>query len=71
MKKLIPDIIMSDLTVTCKKQALHAMVMKVTERYGGKADSLIYSLLEREKIGSTGIWLWWWLFHMPEMYGIE
>ena len=55
MIKIIPDIMISDLTVSCKKQALYAMAEKVAEKFGCRADNLIHSLLEREEIGSTGI----------------
>jgi PTS system nitrogen regulatory IIA component len=55
MIKVIPDVIMSDLSVTCKKQALYAMADHVADKYNFGRDDLIYSLLEREKIGSTGV----------------
>lgn len=49
------DLIIPALEATSKKQALRAIAEEVAGNIGGHADDLLSALLDRERIGSTGI----------------
>lgn len=49
------DLIIADLDVRSKKQALQKIAQEATQIVGIGADQLTAALLERERIGSTGI----------------
>ena len=49
------DDVIHELSVTSKKQALQALADKACKLYGICSEDLIKCLIERERIGSTGI----------------
>jgi PTS system nitrogen regulatory IIA component len=49
------DLILPNLKATSKKQAFQAIATETAALYNGSADRLLAALLDRERIGSTGI----------------
>lgn len=49
------DLIIPALEATSKKKAFRAIAEEIAEKIGGDADSLLTALLDRERIGTTGI----------------
>lgn len=49
------DLILADLPATSKKQALQALAEKASGLFSAAPESLMTALVDREKIGSTGI----------------
>jgi PTS system nitrogen regulatory IIA component len=49
------DLIMPGLAASSKKQAFRAIAEKTAELFGGDAKQILDALLDRERIGSTGI----------------
>ena len=49
------DMIIANLSATSKRQAFRAIAERTALLFNGDADALLTALLERERIGSTGI----------------
>lgn len=49
------DMIIGNLSATSKRQAFRAIAERTALMFGGDPDSLLTALLERERIGTTGI----------------
>lgn len=49
------DMIIANLSASSKRQAFRAIAERSALLFGGNADSLLTALLERERIGTTGI----------------
>lgn len=49
------DLIIPALEATSKKQAFRAIAEEISEQIGGDTDDLLTALLDRERIGTTGI----------------
>lgn len=49
------DLIIPALEATSKKKAFRAIAEEIAEKIGGNADDLLTALLDRERIGTTGI----------------
>lgn len=49
------DLIIPALTATCKKNAFRAIAQEIADEIGGHVDDLLTALLDRERIGTTGI----------------
>ncbi len=49
------DMIIGDLAATSKRQAFRAIAERTAELFDGDAEGLLTALLERERIGTTGI----------------
>ncbi len=47
--------IIGDLTATSKRQAFRAIAERTADLFDGDAEALLSALLERERIGTTGI----------------
>lgn len=52
---LSPDAVMTGFKVTCKKQALQELAAKAAELTGISEREIFERLLERERLGSTGV----------------
>ncbi len=52
---LSPDAVITSLKVTCKKQALQELAVKAAELTGISEREIFERLLERERLGSTGV----------------
>lgn len=52
---IVADLIFPHLSVTSKKQALRAIAEETARLYNGNADTLLTAMMERERIGTTGI----------------
>ena len=52
---LTPESVLPNLKVTSKKQALQELSKRVSENYGLAERDVFEILLEREKLGSTGV----------------
>ena len=53
---LTPEAVISSLKATSKKQALLELSEKAAELSGLAAREIFDALLQRERLGSTGIW---------------
>ncbi len=49
------DVIISNLSATSKRQAFRAIAERTALLFNGDAEALLTALLERERIGTTGI----------------
>lgn len=49
------DMIIGNLSATSKRQAFRAIAERTALMFGGDAEGLLSALLERERIGTTGI----------------
>ena len=49
------DLLMTGLAATSKRQAFRAIAERTALMFGGDSDVLLTALLERERIGTTGI----------------
>lgn len=49
------DMIIGNLAATSKRQAFRAIAERTVALFGGNPDDLLTALLERERIGTTGI----------------
>lgn len=49
------DMIIGNLAATSKRQAFRAIAERTVALFGGNIDELLTALLERERIGTTGI----------------
>lgn len=49
------DLVLADLPATSKKQALQALAEKASHLFNAAPEALMIALIDREKIGSTGI----------------
>lgn len=52
---LAPEAIISSLEVTCKKQALQELAIRASEMTGIEQREIFDALLQRERLGSTGL----------------
>ncbi|MDE1172373.1 MAG: PTS IIA-like nitrogen regulatory protein PtsN [Parvibaculaceae bacterium] len=52
---LSPDAVITSLKVTCKKQALQELAARAAELTGISEREIFERLLERERLGSTGV----------------
>lgn len=49
------DLIIPNLSASSKKKAFRAIAEEIAETIGGDADDLLNALMDRERIGTTGI----------------
>lgn len=49
------DLIIPNLTASSKKKAFRAIAEEIAETIGGNPDDLLNALMDRERIGTTGI----------------
>ena len=52
---LTPECVLPNLKVTSKKQALQELAKRISQNYGLAVRDVFEILLEREKLGSTGV----------------